>query len=85
MLALGFGILTYTAYIEGSTIFIVKQIATTIPVIVIIGQIIYHKNDHWHDNNDPMCVACGKELEPWWEHCAYCGHHKDAIADGQAL
>ena len=56
MLALGFGILTYTAYIEGSVIFIVKQIATTVPVIVIITQILYHKDDHWHDNSDPMCI-----------------------------
>lgn len=77
MLALGFGILTYTAYAEGSIIFIVKQIATTIPVCVIIGQILYHKNDHWHDDHDPMCKACNEELEPWWAFCAYCGADKD--------
>ena len=39
-LALGFGILTYTAWKENSIIFIVKQIATTIPVVIIIIQII---------------------------------------------
>jgi hypothetical protein len=73
MLALGFGILTYTAYAEGSTIFIVKQIATTIPVVVIISQIFYHKNDHWHDDHDAICKSCTEELEPWWSFCAHCG------------
>ena len=42
LLATGFGILTYTAWLEGSTIFLAKQIMTTIPVCVIIGQIITH-------------------------------------------
>ncbi len=72
-LALGFGILTYTAWIEGSTIFIVKQIATTIPVIVIIFQIILHRGDHWHDDIDPHCSSCDEELEFDWNNCAYCG------------
>ncbi len=80
MLALGFGILTYTAYVEGSTIFIVKQIATTIPVCVIIGQIIYHKGDHWHDNDDPICTSCTQELEPDWKFCAYCGVSSENLA-----
>ncbi|MCT4641533.1 MAG: PQ-loop repeat-containing protein [Bacteriovoracaceae bacterium] len=44
MLAVGFGILTYTAYAEGSIIFLVKQVATTIPVLIIIGQILYYKD-----------------------------------------
>jgi len=77
MLALGFGILTYTAYAEGSVIFVVKQIATTVPVCVIIGQIIYHKGDHWHDNDDEMCTSCMQELEPDWKFCAYCGIGND--------
>ncbi len=76
MLALGFGILAITAYIENSTIFLVKQIATTIPVLVIIGQIIYHKGDHWHDDDDPMCTGCNEELEPDWSVCPYCGTPK---------
>ena len=73
LLALGFGILTYTAYIEDSTIFLAKQVLTTIPVIIIIGQIYYHKNDHWHDKNDQLCTACNEELEPSWSVCPYCG------------
>lgn len=73
LLATGFGILTYTAWLEGSTIFIVKQIMTTIPVLIIIYQIISHKDHHWHDDNDPYCTKCKKELEPFWDFCAYCG------------
>ncbi len=73
LLATGFGILTYTAYIEGSVIFIVKQIMTTIPVLIIIGQIIIHKEDRWHDDDDPLCSSCKRELEPDWNNCAYCG------------
>ena len=49
LLALGFGILTWQAYIDGSVVFIVKQIATTIPVLILIGQILYHKKDTWKD------------------------------------
>lgn len=74
LLAIGFGILTYTAWVENSVIFMVKQVATTIPVCVIIGQIIYHKEDHWHDENDPNCKKCDSELEPDWNACPYCGH-----------
>lgn len=73
MLALGFGILTYTAYAENSTIFMVKQVATTIPVLIIIGQIIYHRDDHWHDEEDDYCKGCGMELEKDWNACPYCG------------
>ncbi len=73
LLATGFGILTYTAFAEGSTIFLVKQIMTTIPVLVIIGQIVYHRDDHWHDDKDPYCAGCKEELEISWKFCAYCG------------
>ena len=73
LLATGFGILTYTAFLEDSTIFVAKQIMTTIPVLIIIGQIIYHKDHRWHDDEDPICSACNSELEPCWDYCAYCG------------
>ncbi len=75
-LALGFGILAYTAWVEDSTIFLVKQIATTIPVCVIIGQIIIHKEDRWHDEDDPYCQKCNSELEMPWNHCPFCGTEK---------
>lgn len=86
LLALGFGILSWTAWVEGSTIFLIKQIATTIPVIIIIGQIIYHKDDHWHDDRDPYCNKCGEELELDWSFCAYCGQKKgEEVADLEKL
>lgn len=76
MLAIGFGILTYTAWAEGSTIFVVKQVATTVPVLIIIAQIYYHKDDHWHDDIDPSCLNCSEELELLWKVCPYCGTPK---------
>jgi len=80
LLAIGFGILTWTAWAENSTIFVVKQIATTVPVMIIIAQIVYHKNDHWHDDADPNCNGCGSELEQDWAFCAYCGEKKPLVA-----
>jgi len=71
LLALGFGMLTYQAYLDGSTIFLVKQILTTLPVLVIIGQILYHREDKWHDDEDQDC-SCGRELEQDWIRCPYC-------------
>ena len=73
LLALGFGLLTYQAYLEGSTIFIFKQILTTVPVLVIIGQIFYHKKDRWHDDKDQICESCSEELEAEWNYCPFCG------------
>ena len=76
MLAIGFGVLTYTSWAENSTIFLIKQIATTIPVIIIIGQIYYHKDDRWHDEGDDYCSSCKMELEPKWQACPYCGEFR---------
>ncbi len=73
-LSIGFAIMALKAYSENSVIFLVKQVATFIPVIIICFQIIIHKEDHWHDDDDEMCTQCGSELEPHWKHCAYCGH-----------
>ncbi len=72
LLAVGFGLLIITAFVEDSFIFLVKQIATFIPVIIIIGQILYHQQDHWHDKDDEICRKCGEELEPHWKFCPYC-------------
>lgn len=84
-LAIGFGILTYTAWAEDSIIFLVKQIATTIPVCIIIFQIIIHKEDHWHDDIDPLCEKCNEELELNWSFCAYCGHEKTSAQKSPKL
>ncbi len=76
LLATGFGILAGTAWVEGSTIFLVKQVATTVPVLVIIGQIFYHKGDHWHDDVQQHCSRCDEELELDWKCCPYCSEDK---------
>lgn len=73
LLGVGFGILMITAFQERSLIFFVKQVATTIPVVIIIFQVIYHRKDRWHDKNDPNCKYCNEELEPNWKHCPFCG------------
>lgn len=72
-LALGFGILIWTAWEEDSIIFLVKQIATFIPVIILISQILYHRCDHWHDDCDIVCPSCQRGLELEWRWCPYCG------------
>ncbi len=72
-LAMGFGMLIITAWEEDSTIFLVKQIATFTPVLVIIAQIYWHRRDRWHDEQDPTCSGCEIELELDWTHCPYCG------------
>ncbi len=76
LLALGFGILGITAWKEQSIIFLVKQIMTTLPVLVIIFQVIVHKKDKWHDEGAKDCKQCQKELEMSWEYCPYCGQEK---------
>lgn len=81
LLAIGFGILGFTAYQEKSLIFLVKQITTTIPVIIIIAQVLYHKNDHWHEEEEVDCKSCNQEMEPFWHHCAYCGSKRDTNQD----
>ncbi len=73
LLAIGFGILGVTAYAERSLIFLVKQIATTIPVIIIVAQILYHRDDRWHDRRDPNCKRCNEEQEVLWDFCPFCG------------
>ncbi len=75
LLALGFGILIITALHENSNIFLIKQIVTFIPVLIIIGQIIIHREDKWHDDSYKNCMTCKKELEPIWKHCPDCGTH----------
>ena len=72
LLGSGFGILILTAYEEKSMIFFVKQVATFVPVAIIIGQILKHKGDKWHDEHDGFCLRCHRELEPFWRRCPYC-------------
>lgn len=78
-LAVGFAILGITAYIEQSVIFLVKQIITTIPVCIIIGQIFYHKKDRWYDPNMPICIICQKKIENNWQFCPFCGAERSYL------
>ena len=73
MLALGFGILMITAYLEDSTIFLVKQVGTFVPCAVIIFQVWHHRKDRWHDPRLPHCSNCDQELDERWHHCPFCG------------
>ncbi|GAB4191614.1 MAG: hypothetical protein Tsb0015_13560 [Simkaniaceae bacterium] len=73
LLAVGFGILTFTAYEEHSVIFFVKQVATTIPVLIIIFQVIYHRKDRWYDPDMAFCPGCKEVLEKRWKFCPFCG------------
>lgn len=57
---------------SGDFIWFVKQIATIIPVIVVIVQIHLHKKDRWHDDHDPFCSKCKSEMEPNWKYCPEC-------------
>lgn len=71
--AIRFGVLGITAFAEHSIIFLVKQITTTIPILVIIAQILYHQGDRWHDRKDGSCAGCNEELEIYWAFCPFCG------------
>jgi len=68
---IGFSFLTYQAYIDGSNLYIITQVASIIPVMIIIGQLIYHRKDKWHDDSDRMC-SCEHEIEVDWIRCPYC-------------
>ncbi|MFK7871930.1 MAG: PQ-loop repeat-containing protein [Oligoflexales bacterium] len=72
LLALGFGVLTWTAWVENSVIFMTKQILTTIPVVVIICQILYFRKKREEEARLP-CANCDYIPEQEWNFCALCG------------
>lgn len=76
LLAIGFGILAFTAIQQGSLIFLVKQVMTTVPVVIIIFQVLYHRDDRWHDEGAKNCPNCSEEYERGWKFCAFCGVKK---------
>lgn len=57
---------------NGYAVWIVRQIATIIPVVIVLFQIKIHARDHWHEDDDPLCAGCGCELEKEWIYCPYC-------------
>lgn len=72
LFGLAYIILAYESHLIESSVFLVKNILTTVSVGVIIGLIIYHRDDEWHDDEDKIC-NCGNELETHWKFCADCG------------
>lgn len=72
-LILGYVILAHQAFVEDSSIFFWKQIATIVPVLIILYQIYVHRQDHWHDDSDPNCLQCNEDLEPGFIVCPWCG------------
>ena len=76
----GICLLALQAYRESSVFFLAKQCLVILPVMVIIYQIIKHRQDTWHDDDDPSCLSCGKELEMHWKFCAYCGTKRAPLA-----
>lgn len=60
----------------GDVLWVLKQIATIIPVTVVIFQIYWHRKDKWHDEYDLYCSGCKGELENDWGFCPYCGDPK---------
>jgi len=79
MLAIGYGILSYTAYSERTWIFLVKQVATFIPSVIIIFQILYHRGDRWQDGKRPLCQKCDDELDAAWGFCPACGESTESF------
>jgi glucose uptake protein GlcU len=79
LLVIGYGILSYTAYTQSSWIFLVKQVATLVPSAIIICQIIYHREDRWHEAGQPLCHKCNDELDPGWGFCPACGQSTESF------
>jgi uncharacterized protein with PQ loop repeat len=44
-----YSLLAYVAYVTDSKIFLIKQLMSGIPALVILCQIIYHRKDTWRD------------------------------------
>lgn len=78
---IGFALLAFQAYVEGSMIFLVKQIATTIPVGILIWQIYYHRKDKWYDEKYSDCFSCNRKIEPEWKYCPDCGSRDNGVGN----
>lgn len=59
----------------GDLVWAIRQVGTIIPVSIVLMQVRWHKKDRWHDDGDPMCSNCSKELEPQWDYCPYCSYY----------
>ena len=48
-LAIGDSLLGIVAYSTDTTTFLIKQLMSLVPTIIIISQIMYHRSDTWED------------------------------------
>mgnify|MGYP003970075747 FL=1 len=70
----------------GDIVWAARQMATIIPVSIVLMQIKWHQNDHWHDESDTNCSSCRNEVEEGWCWCPYCGTKNPAcIIQAEAL
>ena len=60
---------------NGDIVWAVRQMATILPVSIVLMQIRWHKKDKWHDDLSPHCNNCDGELEPQWDYCPYCSYY----------
>lgn len=74
LLLCGYSVMLLKAAEDGSSVFFWRQVATIVPVSVILFQIWYHRKDRWHDDEDPYCANCQEELEPSWQYCPFCSN-----------
>ena len=59
----------------GDLVWAIRQVATILPVSIVLFQVRYHQKDRWHDDADQNCSNCSKELEPHWDYCPYCSYY----------
>ena len=48
-LFIGYSLLAVVAQEANSTTFLIKQLMSIVPTAIIIGQIIYHRQDKWEE------------------------------------
>jgi len=80
---IAYTILALEAYHIDSTIFLVKNILTFISTSILIGQIWYHRDDEWHDDENKICnnPKCPNEIENQWAFCPDCGTLKTLVGE----
>jgi uncharacterized protein with PQ loop repeat len=67
-LSIGLLIMTYKAYSTGSTIFLVKQVATFVPACLTAIQIFLYRQPV----NPKHCESCGYVVNQFWRLCPNC-------------
>jgi predicted membrane channel-forming protein YqfA (hemolysin III family) len=82
-LGIGYIILGYEAFLIGSGVFLFKNVLTLLLVLIILGQIWYHRDEEWHDETDVLCQNCTNEMEDNWKYCPDYGTSLNQKTDDQ--